>query len=477
MSRKTAVVWFRNDLRLHDNEALIHALQIADNVVPVYVFDPRVMEGKTRFGFRKTGVFRANFILESVRDLRNSLRELGSDLIVRYGYPEEEVFKLAGEVQSSWVFCNRERTAEEVTVQDALEQNLWTIGQEIFYARGKMLYYTQDLPFPITQTPDIFTQFRKEVEKVVQVRKPLDTPGDIACEPGLLPEPGDIPGLLDLGFSEEELPDDFVFEGGETAGLERLHYYLWETDLVQQYKETRNGLLGMDYSSKFSPYLAQGCLSPKKIYWEIKRYESERVANQSTYWMIFELMWRDYFRLVAKKYKERIFLKGGPKEKVFHSLSEDFQAFDKWAEGFSGIPFVDANMRELNRTGFMSNRGRQNVASYLVKDLKLNWQMGAEYFESLLIDYDPCSNWGNWNYVAGVGMDPRSDRYFNVIGQGKRYDPDAEFIKHWLPELSKLDSDVIHDPYKWEGNELYKAGIFLGRDYPEPYIEKITECR
>ncbi|NBC06295.1 MAG: cryptochrome DASH, partial [Bacteroidetes bacterium] len=165
MYTKRGIMWFRQDLRLHDNEALTEALQYTDEVIPVYVFDERFFKGETTdFGFPKTGKYRAQFIIESIIDLRDSLRRMGSDLIVRIGKPEEEVFEIARKAKSSWVFCNRERTPDEVYVQDSLERNLWSVGQEIRYSRGKMLYYTADLPFPITHTPDTFSQFKKEVE-------------------------------------------------------------------------------------------------------------------------------------------------------------------------------------------------------------------------------------------------------------------------------------------------------------------------
>jgi deoxyribodipyrimidine photo-lyase len=156
--------------------------------------------------------------------------------------------------------------------------------------------------------------------------------------------------------------------------------------------------------------------------------------NESTYWLIFELIWRDYFRMITKKYGNRIFKAGGIKNKILQ-LRQDPDIFKRWTEGQTGIPFIDANMRELKQTGFMSNRGRQNVASFLVKDLKIDWRMGASYFEYTLIDYDVHNNWGNWNYVAGVGNDPREDRYFNTQLQAQRYDPSGKYVKRWLPEL------------------------------------------
>lgn len=436
MQKKIAVVWFRNDLRLHDNEALTEALRRADVIVPVYIIDDRLFQGKTRFGFRKTGVFRARFLLESVQDLRKSFHTLGTELLVRSGKPELIIPEIARELKATWVYCNRERTREEVEVQDALEKQLWASGLELIYCRGKMLYHTTDLPFPVNQTPEIFTQYRKEVERQTQVRAPLPRPEGPLAPFSTTLAAGKIPSLEELGYEEPEQDDRAVltFEGGESAGLARLQYYLWETDLIKAYKETRNGLLGGDYSSKFSPWLACGCLSPKQIYQELKRYEAQRGANESTYWLFFELLWRDYFRLVAKKHGNKIFLAGGIKGEKNPKLRNDFKNLERWTQARTGVPFIDANMKELALTGFMSNRGRQNVASYLVNDLKVNWQMGAEYFESMLLDYDPASNWGNWNYVAGVGNDPRENRYFNPKTQAERYDPQGVYVRHWLPE-------------------------------------------
>lgn len=468
-ANKTAILWFRNDLRIHDNEALHDALEVAENVIPVYIFDPRVFHSKTKFGFPKIGKFRTKFIIESIIDLKQNLQKLGSDLYVRIGKPEDEILELARQVKSSWVFCNRERTQEEVDVQDAMEHNLWTVGQELRYSRGKMLYYTADLPFPVTHTPEVFTQFRKEVEKYIPIRVPIESPTKIKKYDLEGIDYGKVPSMLDLGHDDfgENSKGGFVWKGGESEALKQLRYYLWETDLILNYKETRNELLGRDFSSKFSPWLAQGCLSPKLIYSELKRYEVERRKNKSTYWLFFELMWRDFFRLTAKKYGNDIFKIGGIKKETPKEASEDVNLFSIWAEGRTGIPFIDANMIELNSTGFMSNRGRQNVASFLVNDLKLNWLMGAEYFESLLIDYDPCSNYGNWNYIAGVGADPREDRYFNIISQARRYDPKGDYVKYWIPEIKDVPETSVHTVDRLTKEELNGYNITLGKDYPE----------
>ena len=359
-------------------------------------------------------------------------------------------------------------------MQNAVEQSLWTIGREVYYSRGKLLYYTSDLPFPITQTPDVFTQFRKETERMTPVREPIATPKKVPMVEGADIDPGDLPTLADFGIAPPvaDVRAAIDWQGGETAGLDRLAYYLFETQAISTYKETRNGLIGSDYSTKFSAWLAQGCLSPKHIYAEVKAYEAKNGSNDSTYWVIFELLWRDFFRLMGKKHGNRIFHKHGFRDSgADHpEWSQDAGLFQRWVDGQTGTPFVDANMREIARTGFMSNRGRQNVASYLVKDLKLDWRMGAEYFEHMLIDYDVTSNWCNWNYVAGVGTDPRENRYFNILSQTERYDPQGEYVKLWCPELSEVPAGYVQQPDVLSDAQQSEYGLRLGANYPTPLI-------
>jgi len=461
MKNKRAIVWFRNDLRLEE-------------IIPVYVFDTRVFKNTTSFGFEKTAKFRAKFLIESIHDLRNNLKDLGSDLIVRTGITEDIIADLAKTYKTSWVFCNRERTQEEILVQDSLEKMLWEIGQEVRYSRGKMLYYTADLPFPISHCPDTFSVFRKEVEKITPVREPLPAPQFPLSS---LPESADvgvIPSLEELGHQDFSSQKGLTLKGGETEALRELKYYIWETGLVKTYKETRNQMLGRDFSSKLSLYLSTGCLSPKYLYEELKNYEAEQGANESTYWLFFELLWRDFFRLMGKKYQNKIFQKRGIKQSPVKHANEDWDLFNLWASGKTGIPLVDANMRELNATGFMSNRGRQIVASFLINNLKLNWQMGAEYFESLLIDYDPCSNYGNWNYLAGVGNDPHENRVFNLSFQSKKYDPDGSYVKYWLTELAEVPVKLIADFPNIDQANLESLNIILGETYPFPITQQFA---
>jgi len=241
-----------------------------------------------------------------------------------------------------------------------------------------------------------------------------------------------IPNLNDLGFDDFQIDarSAFPYKGGETQALQRLQQYFWETKKLSYYKKTRNGLMGTDYSSKFSAWLANGSISARTIYHEVKKYEQTVQKNDSTYWLIFELIWRDFFKYISLKHQNKIFKLGGILNKDY-VWKDDKQLINQWINGQTQEPFVNANMIELKKTGWMSNRGRQNVASFFAKEQELDWRIGAAYFESMLIDYDVHSNYGNWMYVAGVGNDPR-DRKFNIKLQAKRYDANQKFQKLWL---------------------------------------------
>ena len=461
------MVWFRNDLRIHDHEPLYKAALKFNDIIPVYCFDPRQFQ-KTFLGFPKTGSFRAQFMIEAVRDLQKSLRKIGSDLVIRVGNPEEVLIELVKHLNIKKVYCSKEITKEEVDIENKLETGLWALGVSLETFCTHTLYHPGDIPFPTANIPDTFSQFRKAIESVTQIRSGFLPPDLLKPLKGI--PVGNLPSLSDLGLEGVTYDKRAVlqFKGGESQGLTRLQDYIWTKDLLRNYKKTRNGLLGEDYSSKISPWLALGCISPRKVYEEVKKYENQITKNQSTYWLIFELLWRDYFKLIAKKYGNAIFKLSGIKPSTKPLLTDNRELFEQWASGKTGIPFIDANMRELNQSGFMSNRGRQNVASFLVKDLKINWVWGAMYFESKLLDYDVCSNWGNWAYVAGVGNDPRENRYFNILSQAKKYDSQGKYVKHWIPELSSIPGSSIHQVYQMDNEKRDSFSIL--NNYPRSVI-------
>jgi deoxyribodipyrimidine photo-lyase len=428
---KRILVWFKSDLRLADNETWFRAYQDGDVVIPVFVFDLRQYKSH-QLGFPKSGSFRTQFLIESVAALKKNLMAQGSDLVVKIGKPEIVIDELVQQHGVTSVYTAQEVTDEEVTVVGAVEKTLIKRNIALKQFWTSTLIHCEDIPWPMHRLPDMFTQFRKEVEAESAVRAVFPQP---IVKDSLSMDTGSIPTLKDLGLPSLIKDDRSVidYQGGEQEAWRRVTEYMWKKDLLRHYKETRNGLIGSDYSSKLSLALAHGCISPKSIAQEVKRYEAERIKNDSTYWLIFELLWRDYFRFAAKKYDHSIFLERGIRNKPTH-WKNDMKAFEQWRLGNTGVPFVDANMKELLLTGFMSNRGRQNVASYLTKDLGINWTWGAAWFESQLIDYDPCSNWLNWAYVAGVGNDPREDRYFNIESQVRKYDPQGIYSSLWMDQ-------------------------------------------
>ncbi|XP_047268222.1 cryptochrome DASH, chloroplastic/mitochondrial isoform X2 [Capsicum annuum] len=452
------IVWFRNDLRVLDNEALFRAWVSSEVILPVYCVDPRLFGTTHYFGLPKTGALRAQFIIECLTDLKRNLVKRGLDLLIQHGKPEEIIPSLVKEYKAHTVYAHKETCSEEVKVEKLVTRNLQELvlpssGEpgnvprsrttKLELVWGSTMYHIDDLPFDCESLPDVYTQFRKSVESKSKIRNCRRLPASL----GPPPEVGDwghVPQVTELGLQQEKASKGMKFIGGESAALGRVHDYFWKKDLLKVYKETRNGMLGPDYSTKFSPWLASGSLSPRFIYEEVKRYEKERLSNESTYWVLFELIWRDYFRFLSIKQGNLLF-QAGPR-KVNINWSQDQTMFDAWRQGQTGYPLIDANMKELAATGFMSNRGRQIVCSFLVRDMGIDWRMGAEWFEACLLDYDPCSNYGNWTYGAGVGNDPREDRYFSIPKQAQNYDPAGEFVAYWLPELRALPREKRHAP-------------------------------
>lgn len=466
----TALLWIRNDLRVRDHEPLRYAAENHDQVVPIYCFDPRHF-GTTMFDLPKTGPIRTRFLRESVQDLRDSLQDRGANLVVRRGRPEDVLPTLVRQIDADEVLQFQEVGTEEREVQSAVKVALRNTDATPGYFWGKTLYHVDDVPFKQrTDIPDVYSTFRKAVERRSCVRDTIAAPDSLPPLPETM-EPGPIPTLEELGIKGDGCVDDrgvLPFRGGETRGLDRIDEYIWREDCLKKYKATRNELLGANYSSKFSPWLAHGCITPRQIYEEVDRYEEERFDNKSTYWMKFELIWRDFFTFITRKAGDRLFRPGGIIKNDIDWRYHD-ESFERWATGTTGIPFVDANMRELNQTGYMSNRGRQNVASMLSQSLKLDWRMGAAYFESRLVDYDVASNWGNWAYNSRVGNDPRA-RYFNIVKQANRYDDNGEHVRHWLPELDGVPAEFIHEPHRMSYDQQKLYDCVLGTDYPEPIV-------
>lgn len=383
------------------------------------------------------------FLIESVADLHNALRSrLKSDLVVAHGRPEHVIAAIVRQLHAQQfhvdsVVYQKEISAEEVAVEQAVERACTRVQPSLRMRAewGSTLYHRDDLPFgasggkgDIGQLPAVFSQFRKAVETQCSVREALSAPKSMAPMPGgpfldtLFQVATTADGNAASSFTAVPLDDwlravqctpdprGIALPGGETHALARLNHYLFESNAIATYKDTRNGLIGMDYSSKFSAYLAHGCLSPREIYHAIQRYTaapSQSPPTDGPYWMTFEIIWRDFFKFVAIQHGHRLFMRSGFCRVVDRPWSQNAIQFEQWRTGKTGVPWVDAGMRELAATGCLSNRMRQNVASFLTHSLGIDWRLGAAWFESVLVDHDVEVNYGNWQYVAGVGNDPR----------------------------------------------------------------------
>lgn len=470
-----ALLWFKQDLRLDDHPALQAGLA-AECLLPTYVLDPAQLQ-LNEFGTRRMGVHRARFLLESLVALESELHQRGSHLLVIVGTAEQAIAQLVARFNLDQVLTLEEIAPDERAQVARVAQQLGPIALQQFPAND--LLHSEELPFTLDQLPPVFSHFRSLVEERLQVFQPRHAPPRLPLLPdGALTLMQPLPTLSQLGLGEPlSVPSSaFPFSGGEPAALGRLRDYLWNTQGVRQYKDTRNGMIGSEYSSKFSPWLANGSLSARRVIAELRRYEAQYKRNDSTHWLWVEMLWRDFLRWTLRRHGSALFKASGLKATA-HAPQQLDQRFQDWSRGRTGMPFVDANMRELAATGFMSNRGRQVVASYLINDLQQDWRHGAAWFEEHLLDYDPASNWGNWAYLAGVGNDPRQSRVFNALRQAREYDPEAHYVSLWLPELRDVPQSLRHTPFLLAGGHLRSLGYPQLDTIPEswkPYLHAVA---
>lgn len=439
MSR--TLIWLRGDLRLADNPLFAFAAP-PEALLCVVALDEAWLAPLPGLGAPRIGPARLRFLWESLIALRGELLKRGSDLLVRVGEPVEAVAGLVEEHAIDEVRVRAEPGWEE---RQAVARLAARLGDDVVvnrYDTGTLLDEAS-LPTALAELPRSFSAFRRRVERAgamipEAVPAPVTLPGWPEGAPRGFPPLGKV---CDRAAAwKPDARGEFAFAGGEAPGRARLDHYLWESGAIARYKQTRNGLVGADFSTRLSPWLSHGCLSARQVRDAVIAWETRHGANESSYWVVFELLWREYFHWAARQ--EGVALYGG------RELSAPDEGFRAWREGRTGVPFVDAAMRELAATGWLSNRARQNAASFLVNELEGDWRLGAAWFEACLVDYDVASNWGNWRYVAGVGRDTR-ERWFNVLKQARDYDPAGAYVAHWQPELAELPpGQARHQPWR-----------------------------
>lgn len=424
MSKKI-LVWFRNDLRLHDNEVLVEAIAKSDEILPVYCFDPRHFE-TTCYHSLKTGFHRAKFLIESVAALCKSFQKFGGNLLVQIGEPEVLLPELVSKYEINEVYHHREVATQETAVSTSVEDLLWKLKVNLKHFIGHTLYNKEDLPFPIKDIPDVFTQFKKKTERDAIVKPCFLTPENINFV--AVEDWGTLPTLADLfpNSDAEQLLVTTCFKGGEEEALLRLHEFLHAGEDIALSKSV---LKKSDVISKLSPWLALGCLSPREVYWAMKDAEAAYGLKPYFNQIVLGLLWRDYYRFMFKKYGNIFFNPNGFKGEVDVVPLVNTDLLNAWKTGQTGQPLVDSLMQDLNTTGYINNAARQLVATYLVYELKINWVMGAAYFEEKLIDYSPASNWGNWATIGGVGNDDRLTSGFDFQKQLKIFDPKGTYAQ------------------------------------------------
>ena len=456
---KIQVVWFENNLRTTDHQGLHQATQHETPIIGVYVLESSLLE-PTRYGFPKLGPYRLEFIDETLKTLKQNLQKHNIPLVIYLGNAYDAFRKLSKQYHIDAIHYEKAYASEEDTRHQSV---IKAFPSTSFYAFDtKPLMHIRDLPFDIQDLPLSFTAFRKRVEKTLKIKQEVSIDGFKQSKTISVNNSDTFDSLY------EKTSTPFV-KGGEDEALKRLNYYLFESKKIKTYKETRNQMDAFDASSKLSPYLAIGALSPRTVYYQLKVFEQKHGSNDSTYWLFFELLWRDYFHYLLVRFGRKVFYKNGLFNTPYHP-NENKNHIEAWKNANTGYPLVDANMREINTTGYMSNRGRQNVASFFCHYLKQDWRIGAAYFEYLLIDYDVASNYGNWLYLAGLGVDPRGTRIFDVINQGNRYDPTTEYLLKWLPELEPLPKQE-----RYQGlskNNLQQNLNLFEVDYPKPIVDK-----
>jgi deoxyribodipyrimidine photo-lyase len=388
------IYWFRNDLRLKDNEAFLAAVNSSQEVVPVYVFDPRQFDN-TKLGFRRTSALRAKFLIESVAELRNQLREKGGELLIRIGEPETIIAQIAEDYGAQYVYTSKEIGPEETRIESSLSKNLKIFNVDIKLFWMDTLIHAIDLPFPISRLPLSYTDFDHQIRKNLTVQDISPEPTKITLPPEY--ESGMMPTLPALGIDPVELSTQdqtaALPVGGESVALATLTNYLAQANHASPESEPLT-------DSHLSDWLSLGCISARFIYH--KALESPGGRFQT---LVDDLLKRDYFHWILLRYGPRIFKLSGVKHDFSTQWEKDQTVFDSWADGKTTDIELNKYMTALKTTGFINARERQYAADYLVNTLRINWTWGAMFFESYLLDYEVSVNWGKWNNIAGVGHD------------------------------------------------------------------------
>jgi deoxyribodipyrimidine photo-lyase len=449
----TAIWWIRRDLRLDDNQALSLALAHADQIIPAFILDPRLLASPY------AGDKRTAFLFEGLRRLDGSLRERGSRLVVREGDPVEQLSALMSESGAEAVFAEEDVSPYARRRDDRVSARL-----PLRLAGGLVAHPPGAVVKADGKPYTVFTPFSRAWKAL-----PPPQASDLIAAPGRMDTPGDLHSLPIP--SEPALPASAPFVPGEAEAQRKLAAFV-QTG-IGRYADAHNRM-DLDGTSQLSPYLRFGMISARRAVaaaFAAMRKSPDRKARKGAETWLNELIWREFYVSILHHFPNvrreafRADLRDIPWE-------NDEGAFAAWREGRTGYPIVDAAMRQLVDTGWMHNRARMIVASFLVKDLLIDWRRGERFFMQHLIDGDPASNNGGWQWTAGTGTDAAPYfRVFNPVLQGEKFDPDGAYARRWVPELANVSTRFIHKPWQMPGKAQASAACIIGRDYPAPIVD------
>ncbi len=446
---QTNVWWIRRDVRIHDNEALDSARQHADQLIPLFIIEPNLMDN--------AAPKRKAFLLQALSDLNRQLKALGSQLVVRQGPALHAFQKITDECEADAIFAHEDFTPfarqRDQAIANVFDLRLFP---------GVVLRHPKDVLKGDGDPYTVYTPYKNKWHE-----KPLPTPADCLPAPKTLPP-------LPVKIESDRLPESEPvpgFMGTAKEAQQRLTEFAKHN--IRQYQSLRNRL-DLNGTSRLSPYLRFGLISAREAFGNAQiaslQAREDKPRHEIRTW-INELVWRDFFTTILYHFP---FVVNAPFREDYQHIqwrqsAEDLQA---WQQGQTGYPVVDACMRQLSHTGWMHNRGRMIVASFLVKDLLINWQSGEDWFMKNLIDGDPAANNGGWQWSAGTGTDAAPYfRIFNPVIQSHKFDPDGAFIAQWVPELSALPTAYRHEPWKLSKKEAEKYAFKLGTDYPHRIVD------
>ncbi len=467
-----ALHWFRRDLRLHDNAALTAALEQFAQVVPVFILDPHLLESGT------AAPARLAFLLRCLEALEQQLQRFGSRLILRLGHPQEALTQLARDTGASAITFNRDYSPYAVARDAQVSAAMQVQGCQVLQYQDAVLVEPDELVTKAGKPYTVFTPYARSWRAALQARPPQPVAVPLErlrqAEP-LVKRLSSEPLTLSESNQAEAIARWAHLVGGEEEGLARLRRFV---DLdnplgIAGYARQRD-LPALDATSRLSSFFKFGALSIRTAYsWaqEAGEQAADEHARAGVAAWVNELIWRDFYLQVLAHFPH---VRRGAFKREYDGLGwrDDVQLFQAWCDGQTGYPFVDAGMRQLNQEGWMHNRLRMVVAMFLTKDLLLHWQQGERYFMQHLMDGELAANNGGWQWSASTGTDAQPYfRVFHPVLQSERFDPDGSYIRRYVPELERVPTRFIHQPWLMSLAEQQRAGCLIGKDYPAPIVD------